>query len=252
MTQRIVNLAAVLIVLFVAVGISAAFIYGKFNPPRPDPGPRISEFKVASRPPPPANETTVAQPATAAPVPKAARQAEEPPEASRQDEEPPKTYTWAEVEELLAAVREERKASSSAWIELENWYARLSSPEFTQSSGHSEHIKKLQAWQAEFPESPNPRVVLGRAYIGYAWDARGSGFALSVSDAGWELFHQRIDESYRLLNESLALGVKDGEVYARLIDVAKAQSASPDEAQEWVEAGIKADPGYFPLYQSMA
>jgi hypothetical protein len=163
-----------------------------------------------------------------------------------------KVYTWAEVEQALESIRQQRGKSPTAWAELEAWYDRLSHFSFSQSTDYPEHIKKLEQWKTENPESPTPLVVLGRTYLRYAWDARGGGFADSVSDVGWELYRQRIVEAQRLLEESLRLGVNDADVYARLVEVAKSGNMPRERADNWVEESLKVDPTYYPTYEAMA
>ena len=53
-----------------------------------------------------------------------------------------------------------------------------------------------------------------------AWEASGSGWAATVTEQGWKLFHERRRGAHRLLDEAIELGVEDGEAYARLVNAA--------------------------------
>jgi len=47
-----------------------------------------------------------------------------------------------------------------------------------------QHIERLKRWIAQRPKSVTPRVALAGAYVGYAWNARGTGSAGAVSEDG--------------------------------------------------------------------
>jgi WD40 repeat protein len=244
MNQRLLNGIAIGVVGLVAIGAIVVAVLERTKPLAV-----VDESHMQKRRPNPisaAEQKLLAQAAEPELEPNAAAN------IAKAAPEPVKTYTWAEVEQELKSLRAQRATSPHAWSHLEGWYNRLCHFSFSQSKDYPQHIKKLEQWRAEFPDSPTPVAVLGRTYICYAWDARGSGFAFTVSDVGWELYHQRIEEAKRLLEEAVKLGPADGEAHARLIEVAKAQSWSRDETEAVIDAGRALDPTYFPLYQEMA
>src|SRR5580693_4255344 len=50
----------------------------------------------------------------------------------------------------------------------------------------------LNKWIAAKPESAAARISLAEAYMGYAWAARGNGYANTVTESGWDLFRERV------------------------------------------------------------
>jgi hypothetical protein len=50
----------------------------------------------------------------------------------------------------------------------------------------------LNKWIAAKPESAAARISLAQAYMGYAWRARGNGYASSVTNKDWDLFRERV------------------------------------------------------------
>lgn len=58
----------------------------------------------------------------------------------------------------------------------------------------------LREWQKARSESPLVATALGGFYISYAWLARGSGTADTVSMGGWQKFKERIENASRFLN----------------------------------------------------
>jgi hypothetical protein len=55
-------------------------------------------------------------------------------------------------------------------------------------------------------------VALALAYLDYASDARGTGYANTVSETGWKLFSERTAEARRILKEASKLAGKCGMV----------------------------------------
>ena len=56
-------------------------------------------------------------------------------------------------------------------------------------------LQRLRRWEKARPESITARVALALAYLEYAHDARGSGYANTVSESGWKLFQERTAEA---------------------------------------------------------
>jgi hypothetical protein len=58
---------------------------------------------------------------------------------------------------------------------------------------------------AKYPKSAGIWLLRGRFYINYAWQARGSGYADSVSADAWKLFRERLDLAQKALEKSWKL-----------------------------------------------
>jgi hypothetical protein len=155
------------------------------------------------------------------------------------------------VEAELEKLRKDRRILPTGEDELSRWYAKLSQKSFTQSADYPQHIERLELWRGEVPGTSTPLVVMAAAYIKFAWEARGGGYANTVTPEGWRLFGERIDIAHELLNEALLMEIKDPEVYCQLLVVAKAKGLPVEQARGWVEAGRKIDPTYFKLYRNM-
>ena len=106
-------------------------------------------------------------------------------------------------------------------------------------------LMPLQAWVKARPQSVTARVALARAYLNYAYDARGEGNADTVSDNGWKLFAERTAEGKRILDEALALPTKCPEWYIAMLMVAQNQGWSAAHAHALFDEAFKLEPGYF-------
>ncbi len=177
-----------------------------------------------------------------------------PPPAPKAPKPAPKdrVFTWAELEAEFQRLRKEGAKNPVARKELQHLYEIVAGPAYTHSQDYPEHALKLQVWKKEFPDSPTPLVAIAKAHLQHAWDARGSGYAGSVTEEGWTLFYSRLTEVRRQLEEAIAKGPLDSEVYRVAVDCAKGESIPPEKTWEYFHAGQKIGPLYDGLYLSMA
>lgn len=112
------------------------------------------------------------------------------------------------------------------------------------------HIESLQRWASTKPDSVAARVALAESYVNYGWDARGSGYADTVSESGWKLFANRAAKAKQILEEGSALSAKDPEWYFAMQSVALAQSWEPDVRQALLEKAVKFEPAYYYYYRA--
>jgi WD40 repeat protein len=164
----------------------------------------------------------------------------------------PVPRTWDEIETIMAALRKERATRPAAMQDLRDWYQELASPRFTQANDYLQHFQNLKTWAQSHPDSVTQKVVVAKAYIQWAWQARGGGYAFTVGEEGWELFHGRLTEARRLLDEVEQAGAPDGEACALRIQLAKSEGLDEAEVRKSLAAGQKLDPGYCWMYSAMA
>lgn len=94
---------------------------------------------------------------------------------------------------------------------------------------------------AEIPELKAERLkVKGNHLVSYAWEARGSGFANTVSREGFEKFRERLLEAREALEASWELK-QDPETAARLITVDMGLDGDRDNMELWFDRAMKAD-----------
>jgi hypothetical protein len=102
--------------------------------------------------------------------------------------------------------------------------------------------KALAALEA----SPQPRSAVltgkGSYYICFAWAARGSGFANTVTDEGWKLFAKRIAVARASLEEAWKLDPANADAAAAMITVEMATGENRAAMERWYGRAMKADP----------
>jgi hypothetical protein len=114
------------------------------------------------------------------------------------------------------------------------------------------HLQLLQRWVKARPESITARVASALAYLGYASDARGTGYANTVSESGWKLFRDRTAEAQRILKEASKLTGKCPEWYVAMQMVSVNQSWSVVDARALFEDANKFEPEYYTYARDLA
>jgi hypothetical protein len=75
----------------------------------------------------------------------------------------------------------------------------------------------LDAWATERPDSALPYLFRGAHGVSWAWFARGSGWASTVGEDAWKVFHTRLVDAERDLRRAAAFDPTDPTPHARSI-----------------------------------
>lgn len=101
---------------------------------------------------------------------------------------------------------------------------------------------------AALDRSKQPRskvlTVRGQHYLQLAWDARGSGLADTVGEAGWEGFKAYSEMARDSLAEAWRLDNADPEPAALMIRVVMGLSGDRKEMEQWYVRATTARPGH--------
>ena len=101
--------------------------------------------------------------------------------------------------------------------------------------------KMVPAYKRAYPKSARPFALEGHFAIDWAWDARGGGWASTVTPQGWRLFGERIDMAEKALLEAWKRGPAHADVAEMMITVCMAKSDRPG-VEKWCKLGLEADP----------
>ena len=71
-----------------------------------------------------------------------------------------------------------------------------------------DRIAELQDWVAAKPDSITARLALASVQIDYGWNARGGGYANTVTDESWRQFGERLKEAAETLREARDMNEK--------------------------------------------
>jgi len=82
--------------------------------------------------------------------------------------------------------------------------------------------------------------------------ARGNGLAPTVTEEGWRLFNERIQQSQSILERAEKLPKLCPQWYSEMMIVGLAQSWDAGRMKDIFDRGIRSEPDYFYLYRQYA
>jgi tetratricopeptide (TPR) repeat protein len=103
-------------------------------------------------------------------------------------------------------------------------------------------IIQFKSWLAQNNSSHFANACLGIVHINYAWEARGSWFANTVTEGGRTLFKDRLFTAKEYLEKAYSLDQSDPHVPAYLITVAMGLGLERGEMEKHFKRAILADP----------
>jgi hypothetical protein len=114
----------------------------------------------------------------------------------------------------------------------------------TSEADYHDKFKKFHEWLQHNSQSVNARVGLADCYVGYAWKARGGGWANTVSDEGFRLFHQRLQQAQEVLDADKSIMMKSPFACTVYQNIALGTSMDKQEYLQMVSNAAKIWPGY--------
>jgi hypothetical protein len=98
------------------------------------------------------------------------------------------------------------------------------------------------------PDSPISDLFEGMFYRHYAWDARGNGFAGTVTDGGWQLFGERLQAAQRALNRALDKDPHLAPASVEMLSVLQGLPEDRPEMEKWFKRAVADDPDAYEAY----
>ena len=109
----------------------------------------------------------------------------------------------------------------------------------------------MDAWIAGGNELALGHLIKGRAHIAWAWAARGSGTADTVSEDGGNLFEEHLMRAESDLAQAAKLDPADPTPWAHLITVARGLGQGLDLARERFDQAARRDPEHWTAHFQM-
>jgi hypothetical protein len=160
------------------------------------------------------------------------------------------------LDQMAAAARSTKARLPGGFWTLHILYGALTLPSAgTYDASENEwtkHLERLQRWVAQHPDSITARVALGAAQLQYAWRARGGGYADSVTEDGWRLFHERAEVAAKTLMDASSLQAKCPEWYLAMQLTARALGQSKEMQTAIFEKAVAFEPDYHYFYRAQA
>lgn len=122
------------------------------------------------------------------------------------------------LEKLAHEYRTEKTRNRNAGWLLDDFYEYLTNEIDSEDDVRDEeYFAQLEAWKKAKPDSITWRVVEAMSEINLAWRFRGSGTSDTVTQEGWEGFHEHLERAWDLLEAAEAHPVNDPEIYGAMI-----------------------------------
>jgi hypothetical protein len=92
------------------------------------------------------------------------------------------------------------------------------------------------------------QLARGRAYLTYAWKARGTGYANTVSDEGWKLLSERLDIAANSLEKAWSLDPRNADICMEMMRVELGQGKGRERLDTWFLRGLKLNPASYNIW----
>ena len=155
---------------------------------------------------------------------------------------------FAGLDALADEARAKRTRTGSGAWKLAEIYDALEFREKAADRLWQVHLRLLRDWQTARPLSITARVATANALTSYAWKARGSGFANTVTDEGSKLFQQRLAEAWKTLADARVLPTRDPHWWAVAQHVALGQEWPRANYEKLFAEAVELEPEYAPYY----
>jgi hypothetical protein len=128
----------------------------------------------------------------------------------------------------------------NVWLEnLRNNVAPILKATEGSLKGAYDHV---DAALAKVPAAKTLRLIYrGTYYKEWAWEARGKGFADTVSPENAQKFHDRLEQADKALREAWALNPEHNAIPTVMLEVSKGLGANRQDMETWFERAMNLD-----------
>jgi Domain of unknown function (DUF4034) len=113
-------------------------------------------------------------------------------------------------------------------------------------------LADLRNWITAKPTSITARIALANVQIDYAWNARGGDYASKVTDQGWQLFGEKLDEAAKTLSDAKDLDEKCPMYWTLMMRIALGQQLSRDAFDNIFNQAVHFEPNFVIYYGQRA
>lgn len=166
-----------------------------------------------------------------------------PPELEESVEDLLMERKFDKLEQIFSKALVDRKVNENGILAVNAMFDEVAYDSDNYDSSFQRFIDAHTDWIAKRPESYVANACAGMFYLEYAWNARGKGYANTISKEGRKKFHERLRLAARYLTKAYTIDPGHSTVPTRMITVAKVH---PDwhesEVERWFQNAVKANP----------
>jgi hypothetical protein len=152
-----------------------------------------------------------------------------------------------QIDEWIKAYQRDDVRTASGSTKAEKVYWVLGNTIFLHGSLSHETVNKTEAqadkWIATNPDSRAARITKAMAIRNRAWNARGQGFAHSVTPDQWNAFLVYSRQARDYLKSVKRATATDPQWYATMLDISVGLSGYEDDFDALAEEALEAHPG---------
>lgn len=150
---------------------------------------------------------------------------------------------YERLEALAAAWRDPLARNRDGLAKLVNFYEGCRPLRATEEAV-AEFTARLDEWHRARPQAPEPLIAAAAMQTEYAWQARGTGFAHTVTDEGWKLMGERLAKAETLLLEARKTGRMCPQWFSVMQTVALGQGWDRDRYEALFTEAVAFQPAY--------
>jgi hypothetical protein len=113
-------------------------------------------------------------------------------------------------------------------------------------------IQSVENWVRQKPESVTAKIALAETYDGYAWKARGGGWATKVTQKGYQLMQERLAVAGRIINEAKLLPQKCPGWYGTALGLGLGTQMPRKDYDSLFAEAVRSVPEYDAIYDYTA
>lgn len=160
-------------------------------------------------------------------------------------------YQWLESE-AKRLIESKERFGDGTW-KLPRFYAGLDPKRYLDKSATPEaRLAAFESWILAFPDSSTCLIAKAETLTSMAWDARGSGYANTVSEEQWKAFAAKLEEARAALESIPEAKRLDPHWYNSMQTIALGQSWDAGEYDALFARALALEPLYQDLYWSKA
>lgn len=151
------------------------------------------------------------------------------------------------LEETGQKLRESGELFADGSWKIFRFYEAIDHRFYSGDDGFLTDLETHRAWEKAFPDSLTRRVALADMLVSYAWHARGSGYADTVTEEGWQHMRERLEQASVVLADAQKLPGGDPYWFSVAITVATGQSWDKESFDKLMVDARVEHPAYWHL-----
>ena len=159
---------------------------------------------------------------------------------------------YDKLEEPADKYRASKECNGDGLWKLREVYAGMIPAAAKPAAEWETRLRVLREWIKAKPESITAHVALADALVCYAWKARGGGYAGTVTEDGWNLMGQRLNDAVQVLKEVKSTKEKCPFWWSVMLRACLGLGVEKDQYQKLFEQAIRSEPGFTGYYCQMA